>query len=461
MSVTYVDLFAGIGGFHAVGRAFGWENVFASEIDRDASKIYQDNWGIQPRGDITLLANDEVMEVPDHDVLFAGFPCQPFSKSGSQAGMDETRGTLFWNIAKVVEAKSPDLIVLENVRNLAGPRHIHEWDTIIATIRDLGYLVSDVPMVISPHKIHPTFGGRPQSRERIYICATKIADGLREPPTFSEPLDAYRLLPQWDCKSWDLASELAGRVKGKSEVGLDQGSKVSDDEMRWISAWDELQTRIGFSELSNRPGFPLWADVWFGLLKKNDDFPPWKNKFIEKNQDFFDMHRIEILEWKRANKHFDNFPNSRRKLEWQAGNLSSIWDGLIQLRPSGIRVKTANYTPAFVAMSQTSVFGPERRRLGVNEVAHLQGLPEWFQFAGQSNSVSYKQLGNGISITAAYHAIRAAADRDVENLRLINPALLDSIFHSPNDPTRSDFFDRKPSVLNEHNFVKTGRPGHG
>lgn len=375
--------------------------------------------------------------------------------------MDETRGTLFWNIAKVVEAKTPDLIVLENVRNLAGPRHIHEWNTIIATIRDLGYLVSDVPMVISPHKIHPGFGGRPQSRERIFICATKMADGRSNQTRFSEPLDAYQLLPKWDCKSWDLATELAERAKGESDVGFTQGSSISEDELRWISVWDDLQSRIGFSALANRPGFPLWADVWFGLMKESDEFPPWKNKFIEKNQEFFDRHRIEILEWKGANKIFDDFPNSRRKLEWQAGSIGSIWDGLIQLRPSGIRVKSANYTPAFVAMNQTPVFGPEKRKLGVNEVAHLQGLPDWFQFKGQSDSVSYKQLGNGISIPAAYHAIRAAAARDLENLRLINPELLDSIFQSPNDPTQSDFFGTKPSVLNKHNFVKTGGPGHG
>ena len=103
MSFKYVDLFAGIGGFHAALSAWGGECVMASEIDTDAVKIYRANWGITPKGDITKLANENIVKVPDHDVLVGGFPCQPFSKSGLQKGMDEARGTLFWNIARIIE----------------------------------------------------------------------------------------------------------------------------------------------------------------------------------------------------------------------------------------------------------------------------------------------------------------------------------------------------------------------
>ena len=103
MSFKYIDLFAGIGGFHAALSALGGECVMASEIDKDAVKIYRSNWGIKPKGDITQLANESIVDVPDHDVLVGGFPCQPFSKSGLQKGMDEARGTLFWNIARIIE----------------------------------------------------------------------------------------------------------------------------------------------------------------------------------------------------------------------------------------------------------------------------------------------------------------------------------------------------------------------
>ena len=102
MSFRFVDLFAGIGGFHGALGALGGECVYASEIDKAAARIYLRNWGIEPEGDITLAANDTTMNVPDHDVLVGGFPCQPFSKSGKQKGMEEARGTLFWNIAKII-----------------------------------------------------------------------------------------------------------------------------------------------------------------------------------------------------------------------------------------------------------------------------------------------------------------------------------------------------------------------
>jgi len=119
---TFVDLFAGIGGFHAALTAMGGKCVYACEIDPAAAAVYERNWGLNPLGDVILDANDEVMEVPDHDVLVAGFPCQPFSKSGAQRGMDETRGTLYWNILRIIQARHPKIVLLENVRNLAGRR---------------------------------------------------------------------------------------------------------------------------------------------------------------------------------------------------------------------------------------------------------------------------------------------------------------------------------------------------
>src|SRR5665811_1232792 len=125
----FVDLFAGIGGFHAALGALGGRGVYASEIDTLAADVYERNWRLRPEGDI-IPATSNRMDVPGHDVLAAGFPCQPFSKSGYQRGMDEARGSLFWNILRVLETRRPTVVLLENVRNLAGPRHAHEWDVI-------------------------------------------------------------------------------------------------------------------------------------------------------------------------------------------------------------------------------------------------------------------------------------------------------------------------------------------
>src|SRR5262245_59477425 len=138
-SFTFVDLFAGIGGFHAALGSLGGKCVYASEIDEDAAEVYAQNWGMKPAGDLIPATTNGRMDVPKHDVLTAGFPCQPFSKSGRQRGMDEARGTLFWNICNVLEKRRPSLVILENVRNIAGPRHTHEWEVIIRSLRELGY----------------------------------------------------------------------------------------------------------------------------------------------------------------------------------------------------------------------------------------------------------------------------------------------------------------------------------
>jgi DNA (cytosine-5)-methyltransferase 1 len=261
MSFTFIDLFAGIGGFHAALGAMGGKCVYASEWDKDSARIYERNWNLKPDGDITLAANDEVMNVPEHDVLVGGFPCQPFSKSGKQMGMDETRGTLFWNIAKIIEARKPTLVLLENVRNIAGPRHIHEWKVIIKTLRDLGYRVSEDPMVVSPHLIHPEYGGRPQVRERVFIAATKIPKGT---PNFKSNVPIPNLdsvMSNWNPQKWnlnkDLPLERLSDAKSKKVVALNKS------EIEWIEAWNDFVVLMR-EKLGNKPlpGFPIASLLW-------------------------------------------------------------------------------------------------------------------------------------------------------------------------------------------------------
>ena len=114
-----------------------------------------------------------------------------------------------------------------------------------------------------------------------------------------------------------------------------------------------------------------------------------------------------IDDWFSANKDFRNFPPSRRKLEWQAQDADSLWDAILQFRPSGIRAKAPSYVPALVAITQTSVVGGRRRRrLTPHEAARLQGLPRSFSFGGQPDSASYRQVGNGVAVGAAWHVFR-------------------------------------------------------
>ena len=440
MSFRFVDLFAGIGGFHAALGALGGECVYASEWDKDAARIYERNWNLKPDGDITLAANDEVMDVPAHDVLVGGFPCQPFSKSGKQMGMEETRGTLFWNIAKIIETHKPSIVLLENVQNITGPRHIHEWQVIIKTLRDLGYRVSEDPMVVSPHLIRPEFGGRPQVRNRVFIAATRIPKGT---PNFKANVqipDLTQVTKGWDPQDWSLDYHLPlekmRSAKDKKETAL------SDSEIEWINAWDDfVVTMRTVSKVAKLPGFPIWAGDWVHIddLEIPLHAPKWKSDFLTKNALFYTEHKKILDAWLKRWNNLEHFPPSRKKFEWQAQDTPTLWETIMHFRPSGIRAKKATYVPALVAITQTTIVGKQRRRITVREGARLQGLPDWYDFVDQANSASYKHLGNGVNVGAVYNVMRAQVLRDLDLLgeksKLVRailgaPANPDVILHS-------------------------------
>ena len=435
MAFTFVDLFAGIGGFHGALSAHGGQCVFASEIDEDAARIYLRNWGIMPEGDITKLANESVMEVPEHDVLVGGFPCQPFSKSGKQLGMEETRGTLFWNIAQIIKVRKPKIVLLENVRNIAGPRHQHEWKVIIQTLRELGYRVSVDPFVVSPNEIHPLAGGSPQSRDRVFICATLIKKNSNRsnvdpgiPSLIPPPSD-------WKISDWNLKKDLP--LENLRSKKILEEYELSDQENLWLDAWDDFV--IGFREnfpSEKIPGFPLWVEAWVEDkdLELSKNLPAWKINFLTKNSNFYMTHKKFIKSWLKRWDHLETFPPSRKKFEWQAQGLKSIAETIVHLRPSGIRCKPANYAPALVAITQTSILGKSRRKLTTKEAARLQGFPEWFDFLDQSKSQTYKQLGNAVNIGVVYNVIKAQVMRDLDLLESYGD-LAKSILSSPLNPS--------------------------
>lgn len=158
---TYIDLFSGIGGFHLALSAFGAKCVFASEWDKYAAETYEQNFNLKPYGDITKISEDEI---PKHDILCGGFPCQAFSVSGKQKGFEDIRGTLFFDIARIVEKHSPKVLFLENVKNLAKHDDGKTLKTILYTLEVLNYTVFT--------KIFNSSNfGLPQNRERVYIVA--------------------------------------------------------------------------------------------------------------------------------------------------------------------------------------------------------------------------------------------------------------------------------------------------
>jgi DNA (cytosine-5)-methyltransferase 1 len=434
MSFTFVDLFAGIGGFHGALSALGGECVYASEIDKDAARVYNRNWGLEPDGDITLAANEFNMDVPEHNVLVGGFPCQPFSKSGKQRGMDEARGTLFWNIARIIEVRKPKMVLLENVRNIAGPRHEHEWQVIVETLRQLGYRVSSKPLVVSPHRIHPDFGGRPQVRERVFICATRTEKSgslLGEEPGLP---DISKIEHGWDPQKWSLYKDLPIENKLSSEEKVE--SRLTESEAEWITVWDEFVRSYHEAHDGERlPGFPLWVDHWQDIkeLRIPRGTPEWKANFLQKNAEFYTTNKKLIDKWLKANNYLAHFPPSRRKLEWQAQDAKSLSSTIMHFRPSGIRAKKATYVPALVAITQTSILGKSMRRITFREAARLQGLPDWFDFLDQRKSQTFKQLGNGVNVGAVYNVMKAQVLRDLD-LFAPNSQLVKSILNAPDSP---------------------------
>ena len=161
LKFTFIDLFAGIGGFRIALQNLGGGCVFTSEINPAAQKTYHANFGEWPQGDITQIA---ARDIPSHDVLCAGFPCQAFSIAGRRGGFADTRGTLFFDVARIIKEKQPKAFFLENVKGLKSHDKGKTLATILHTLRhDLGYFVPD-PQVQNAKDF-----GVPQNRERIFI----------------------------------------------------------------------------------------------------------------------------------------------------------------------------------------------------------------------------------------------------------------------------------------------------
>jgi len=164
--MKFIDLFCGIGGFRIGFESNGFQCVFSSDFDNEVQNVYEQNFGERPHGDITSI---NPQDIPDFDVLLGGFPCQPFSISGKKLGFEDTRGTLFFDVCRIIDEKKPKVVVLENVKHLIHHDSKNTFRVIINSLRQLGYNVS--------YKLLNTKDfGLPQNRERIFIIGTK--DGI-------------------------------------------------------------------------------------------------------------------------------------------------------------------------------------------------------------------------------------------------------------------------------------------
>lgn len=381
----FIDLFCGIGGFHQAMETLGGECVFASDIDEDCRKTYEMNYGLRPVGDITKIA---ASDIPAHDVLCGGFPCQAFSKAGNRLGFDDpTKGTLFFDICRILEHHRPKYVLLENVRNLASHDHGNTWRVIHDRLASLGYNLLPEPVIASPH-----YFGIPQHRERVFIMCVRADIGDVPPFEF----DKDRIKP----------CSIESVLQDDNEIPNIDHYRISEDMVQLIDLWNDFIQNIKVDRL---PSFPIWSERLRELDAKEhlDSLPAWKRNIVVKNNELYLNNRDFIDEWLTRARKNPLFFGAKAKLEWQAGQTDhpDIWNQIFQIRPSGIRVKTNTYFPALVAIVQTSVVGSRRRFLTTRECARLQSFPENFRIDAKPQQ-AYKQFGNAVNVCLAEYFAR-------------------------------------------------------
>lgn len=426
--LKFIDLFAGLGGFHLALSQLGCECVFASELQPDLRALYKTNFGIECHGDINGV--DIIRDIPSHDILCAGFPCQPFSKAGKQQGFDDEkeRGNLFYKIMEVLGNHQPEYVILENVANLKS----HDKGNTYKIIYDLLSVLYDVQdAILSPH-----FLGIPQHRKRIYIVGRlKSRGGLKG---FSFPDDSK-------CPTCDIRSIIIPDDK--------DFMSLRDMTRKHLAAWENFLKLMTVNNVP-LPTFPIWAMEFgasydyeraapyyqqkgqfhgkkgrFGIPltgNSKDDFlrdlpiyaqgkpkgnsrqfPDWKKQFIAQNRKFYNDNKEWIDQWISQIQQ-PGFENSHQKFEWNCSSSDvtpTIYDKIIQFRPSGIRVKLPNYSPALVlTTTQIPIFpwvktpdGNIGRYMTRREGARLQCLEGLKEFPDTIAS-AFKAFGNAVNV---------------------------------------------------------------
>ncbi len=425
-SFRFIDLFAGLGGFHLALSRLGGQCVFAAELQEHLRDLYKDNFGLYPEGDITLISPDDV---PAHDILTAGFPCQPFSKAGDQLGFECTKqGDLFFNVASILKQKKPRLFILENVPNLLKHDEGRTWTSIQNILGNepggLGYHITAERL--SPHNF-----GIPQIRERVYIVGSL------------EPLDSF----VWPEKM--VAETSIDTVLDDNPADAKQ---LSPQVTECLNVWADFLKRCPADvEL---PSFPLWSMEWGATYPYEDDtpyarktehgmdglkgftgshgrklgylrsleerwtalpshartpqltFPKWKVNFIRQNRQFYQDNKAWIDPWMGS---VLKFPSSLQKLEWNVkGGKRDIWNYVLQFRASGVRVKRRTTAPSLIAMTDTQVpiIAWQKRYMTPQECAKLQSLDE-LKALPESSTKAFHALGNAVNSTVVERVARA------------------------------------------------------
>ena len=367
--VKFVDLFAGIGGFHLALKKLNGQCVFVSEFDSKAADVYKNNFNIDIHGDIEKI--DEA-DIPKFDFLCAGFPCQPFSKGGYREGFKDKRGKLFFEILRIIKHHKPNFILLENVPNLATHNNGETYKVIIEEMEKEGYFLPKDPLIFSPHQF-----GQPVFRPRLYIPCVKKNKLKNKNINF-------------DITTKNFITDIYSLIDKEKKPNK---YYISSYEKKVLNMWNEFYKNIDLKII----GFPIWADAFKGrhsVIK----LPKWKQTILLKNRLLYKRNKKFIDLWLTKYDNLSWCAMTHTKFEWQAGeDCKDIYDCLIQFRPSGVRAKRPDRFSTLVAMNHPQIVGKYKRRLTPDETKRLQAIPKNFKLHKDSNT-ALKQLGNSVNV---------------------------------------------------------------
>ena len=425
--MKFIDLYAGLGGFHYALEQLGHQCVMASEIQKNLRDLYQKNHEsdlfFKLIGDIHSDIKTE--DIPDFDILCAGFPCQPFSQAGKREGLkDPNNGNHFIKIIEIIKFHKPTYVFLENVPNLKGHDNGNTWKVIKNTLEKQGYEVKD--KILSPDEF-----GVPQQRKRIYIAAVR-----------KDKLHGEILFPKTHKKDnkIDIDSFL--------EKGPDEDILIKGETLDQINHWEKFLKKIESKALGDVPRFPVWCMEFganypfekiatsnyfikelnnykgkFGVkinarnkeelidylpkysLINQEKFPSWKINYIKRNRNFYEIHKDWINKWIIK---INDWNLSHQKFEWNCGSNAELTlkDKIIQFRPSGIRVKNKDRFPALVLTStQIPIIYDKHKKGGEGfryitkrEAANLQSFPKKNFSILKNNNNAFKAFGNAVNV---------------------------------------------------------------